>query len=291
MSQWSDHDFEVDGDHYKTAEHFMMGEKARLFGDEETRAKILASNHPGDAKKLGRQVRGFKEPLWTERRVEIVVRGNVAKFGQNPELKAYLLGTGERILVEASPKDKIWGIGLAAKDDGADDPKRWKGLNLLGLCVDPGPSSAQRLKASARKDDQRVRVGKAVWHRGDGVHRRVDDLAGRIHRAPLPVAEVRVRHHQPACVRGAAAPGCVDVPVSGGAPQNAEVTPVVVLPVGIGRKISPRTLGPFDQVQTSSGSRLPVVSKCRVRTATVPVMTSRRASVKAGQIRLMNGLA
>lgn len=135
MSQWSNHDFEVDGDHYKTAEHFMMGEKARLFKDEETRAKILAADHPAEAKKLGRQVRGFKEPIWLAERSEIVVRGNIAKFKQNDGLQDYLIGTGERVLVEASPKDKIWGIGLAERDDGANDPRRWKGLNLLGFAL------------------------------------------------------------------------------------------------------------------------------------------------------------
>ena len=135
MSQWSDHDFVVDDVHYKTAEHFMMGEKARLFGDEQTRARILAADHPAEAKKLGRQVKGFTMPIWTQHRMEIVVRGNIAKFTQHARLQDYLLNTGDRILVEASPKDQIWGIGLGANDDGVEDPRRWKGLNLLGFSL------------------------------------------------------------------------------------------------------------------------------------------------------------
>ncbi len=80
-------------------------------------------------------MRGFDEGTWTARRWDLVVEGNVAKFGQDPALAAYLLGTGSRVLVEASPRDRVWGIGLAAGDERAADPARWRGLNLLGFAL------------------------------------------------------------------------------------------------------------------------------------------------------------
>jgi ribA/ribD-fused uncharacterized protein len=135
LSQWWPAPFTVDGDTYPTAEHFMMAEKARLFGDEETRARILQASHPKAAKALGRKVRGFSEESWCAGRFEIVVRGNLAKFGQNPALREFLENTGDRVLVEASPVDRIWGIGLAADDPRAEYPDQWRGLNLLGFAL------------------------------------------------------------------------------------------------------------------------------------------------------------
>jgi ribA/ribD-fused uncharacterized protein len=135
FSQWWPAAFAVDGTRYPTAEHFMMAEKARLFGDPEALARILASTAPAAAKRLGRQVRGFDERRWAAARFDIVVRGSVAKFGQSPALGAYLLNTGERVLVEASPRDPIWGIGLAERDPLATQPDRWRGLNLLGFAL------------------------------------------------------------------------------------------------------------------------------------------------------------
>jgi ribA/ribD-fused uncharacterized protein len=135
LSQWWTAPFILDGDRYPTAEHSMMAEKARLFGDEETRARILKAPNPGAAKRLGREVRGFEESRWAEARFEIVVRGNREKFGQHPELREFLLGTGKRVLVEASPVDRIWGIGLAAADPRAEHPEQWRGLNLLGFAL------------------------------------------------------------------------------------------------------------------------------------------------------------
>lgn len=113
----------------------MMAGKARIFGDEETRGRILSARSPAEAKKLGRLVRGFDEQVWASERLELVVEGSVAKFGQHPELRAYLLGTRQRVLVEASPVDRVWGIGLASTDDRATDPECWRGLNLLGFAL------------------------------------------------------------------------------------------------------------------------------------------------------------
>lgn len=135
LSQWWEVAFTEHGRVFRSAEHYMMAHKAWLFGDEETAAEILAVSHPGEAKRLGRTVRGFDEAVWAERRYEIVVRGNIAKFGQHPELREFLLGTWRRVLVEASPQDRVWGIGLAASDDRAASAATWQGLNLLGFAL------------------------------------------------------------------------------------------------------------------------------------------------------------
>lgn len=135
LSQWWEGPFIENGVVYQSAEHYMMAGKARLFGDEQTAARILAAGHPKEAKDLGRQVKAFDDAVWSARRFDVVVRGNVAKFGQDPALRAYLLGTGRRILVEASPLDRVWGIGLRAEDERAGRPAEWLGLNLLGFAL------------------------------------------------------------------------------------------------------------------------------------------------------------
>lgn len=135
FSQWYGAPFIVEGDRYPTAEHFMMAEKAALFGDQATRAQVLKAPNPGAAKALGRQVRGFDESKWVENRFSIVTRANHAKFSQNEELGLFLKQTGSRVLVEASPVDKIWGIGLAQDDEKANNPNLWRGLNLLGFAL------------------------------------------------------------------------------------------------------------------------------------------------------------
>jgi len=135
LSQWWNHPFQVGRVGYPTAEHFMMAEKARLFGDEQRLAEILAATSPGAAKAAGRRVVGFDEAVWCDNRVEIVTRGSVAKFSSSPDLRRFLLGTGDRVLVEASPRDRVWGIGLDEHHPDAPYPSRWRGLNLLGLAL------------------------------------------------------------------------------------------------------------------------------------------------------------
>jgi ribA/ribD-fused uncharacterized protein len=135
LSQWWPARFKIDGDSYISAEHCMMAEKARLFGDEETRRSILATSKPGAAKALGRTVRGFSEQLWERYRFDVVVKASAAKFAQNADLRAYLIETGDKVLVEASPVDRVWGIGLAADDARAEQPAAWQGLNLLGFAL------------------------------------------------------------------------------------------------------------------------------------------------------------
>ena len=135
FSQWWTSPFELDGHTYPTAEHWMMAAKARLFGDEETLAKILIASSPSAAKKLGRQVRGFDDARWKAARFDLVTRGNVAKFSSTPKLREHLLATGQTILVEAAPRDQIWGIGLSLDSPAARDPTKWRGLNLLGFAL------------------------------------------------------------------------------------------------------------------------------------------------------------
>ncbi|WP_202918540.1 NADAR family protein [Streptomyces cavernae] len=135
LSQWWPSPFTVDGVSYATAEHWMMASKARLFQDAEAERRALQAPNPALAKKAGRLVRGFDDTVWERERYGIVVEGSVHKFASDPELGAFLRGTGERVLVEASPMDRVWGIGLAADDERAGDPERWRGLNLLGFAL------------------------------------------------------------------------------------------------------------------------------------------------------------
>ncbi|MYQ30516.1 DUF1768 domain-containing protein [Streptomyces sp. SID4956] len=135
LSQWWPSPFTVDGVEYATAEHWMMAAKARLFADAEGERRVLAAGHPSEAKKAGRLVRGFDDEVWRRERFGIVVEGSVHKFAAHGELRSFLLDTGERVLVEASPVDRVWGIGLAADAEGANDPVRWRGPNLLGFAL------------------------------------------------------------------------------------------------------------------------------------------------------------
>ena len=178
LSQWFVHSFSVDGVEYRSAEHWMMAEKARLFDDGEALELILECETPREAKALGRKVRDFDAKLWGDKCFDIVLTGNRAKFGQSDELKEFLTSTafqGRRnqvesdsssfdtqirasnsmlaaeesetyatsanrelsasILVESAPRDRIWGIGLGAKNEKALDPSQWRGRNLLGFVL------------------------------------------------------------------------------------------------------------------------------------------------------------
>ena len=135
LSQWWPCRFEADGVSYTSAEQRMMAEKARLFGDEGTLARILASRDPAICKALGRKVAGYHDAAWAAVRFGVVVGTSLAKFGQSPALRSYLLSTGSDVLVEASPTDAIWGIGMAASDPRVIDPRQWEGENLLGFAL------------------------------------------------------------------------------------------------------------------------------------------------------------
>lgn len=135
LSQWWPCKFEKDSIKYNSAEQWMMAEKARLFADFDVLEQVLKLNDPKKIKSLGRQVSFFDEDVWNFRSYDIVKEGNFLKFSQNPELKKYLLSTENKILVEASPVDTIWGIGMKQNDDGVEDSMNWKGQNLLGFAL------------------------------------------------------------------------------------------------------------------------------------------------------------
>ena len=113
----------------------MMACKAELFGDLDIKERLLLSKEPKLIKALGRQVSNFDQELWDKFKHSIVLMGNWCKFSQNPDLADFLLSTHNRLLVEASPVDKIWGIGLAADHEDATNINKWRGLNLLGFAL------------------------------------------------------------------------------------------------------------------------------------------------------------
>lgn len=135
LSQWFESEFVINGVTYKTAEHWMMAQKAKLFGDTMLANQIVHCCHPRDAKQLGRSVRKFDNDIWDKHKFAYVIEGNIAKFQQNPAIKKFLLSTGNKVLVESSPVDFIWGVGLHATNPAINDPKKWKGENLLGFAL------------------------------------------------------------------------------------------------------------------------------------------------------------
>ena len=135
LSQWFPCYFEVQGIKYFTAEQYMMEQKAVLFGDNKTRARIMAASMPNQFKNLGKQVRPFNSDIWDAHKKEIVVRGNLAKFTQHDAFKNFLISTDGMILAEASPYDTIWGIGMSENEPEIEDPKTWRGENNLGFAL------------------------------------------------------------------------------------------------------------------------------------------------------------
>ncbi|MBE1554001.1 NADAR family protein [Sporosarcina limicola] len=135
LSQWWKEGFEVEINSYCCMEQYMMAEKAMIFDDEEMLERILKSDNPKEIKELGRKVNNFNEAVWEEKRYSTVLNGNYAKFLQNPILMQFLLQTENLILVEASPHDQIWGIGMSSDDKAVNNPFEWKGQNLLGFAL------------------------------------------------------------------------------------------------------------------------------------------------------------
>lgn len=113
----------------------MMAAKARLFNDAEMEKEILKAATPNQAKALGRKVKNFDPKLWDEHKCQIVTQGNLLKFSQNQKFKDFLLSTGDKVLVEASPYDRIWGIGMLETDSRVENPLLWNGENLLGFAL------------------------------------------------------------------------------------------------------------------------------------------------------------
>jgi ribA/ribD-fused uncharacterized protein len=134
FSQWYPHKMTIDGVEYNCCEQYMMAEKARTFGDAEALEAIMKSSDPKYQKAVGKSVKNFSGPLWDRMCREVVFRANLEKFS-DPELKKYLFSFGNEEIVEASPYDKIWGIGLSEDDPDALDKSKWKGTNFLGEAI------------------------------------------------------------------------------------------------------------------------------------------------------------
>ncbi|MBE7169423.1 MAG: NADAR family protein [Williamsia sp.] len=135
FSQWHPSPFTINKATYKTAEHWMMADKAMLFGDFYALGQIMEADTPKRAKELGRKVKGFVSEVWDKESYQIVVEGNRHKFSQHPAFKEFLLSTGDQVIVEASPTDTIWGIGLSQNSEHASTPHQWRGRNLLGFAL------------------------------------------------------------------------------------------------------------------------------------------------------------
>lgn len=132
FSQWHRVEIKIGGKAFNSCEQFMMWSKAMLFGDVHSAHKIMRTDSPKEQKKFGREINGFNEDTWRMFSGGVVYTGNYGKFTQHPNLKSQLLATRGTVLVEASPHDRIWGIGLAEEDPRAKHRKEWRGLNLLG---------------------------------------------------------------------------------------------------------------------------------------------------------------
>lgn len=132
FSQWHPAGFELGGQHFVTAEQWMMVQKAQLFDDHVRAEAIMRASDPAEQKRQGQQVARFDQARWDACKLDIVYRGNLAKFDQNPGALRQLLNTGDAMLVEANPRDWIWGIGLAINDPAVHQPGVWRGANFLG---------------------------------------------------------------------------------------------------------------------------------------------------------------
>ncbi|MBB1509960.1 NADAR family protein [Tessaracoccus sp. MC1756] len=127
--------FESDGELFRTVEHYIAWRKATLFGDKHSAQRVLRAEAPTTARAIGRTVRPFNDEVWKSHRFDVAVAANVAKFAADPQLADHLRSTGRSVLVNASPIDRVWGIGLSADDPAAQDPTRWPGLNIQGFAL------------------------------------------------------------------------------------------------------------------------------------------------------------
>ncbi len=134
-SQWYPSNFEEFGERFNCTEQFMMAAKAKVFNDEAAYQKIMETTQPDQQKFIGRKVRGFDAETWDKVARDYVTLGNYDKFTQDHELAMYLTENVDKWFVEASPYDKIWGIGLRENDPLVHDKDNWLGTNWLGECI------------------------------------------------------------------------------------------------------------------------------------------------------------
>lgn len=127
--------FVIDFVAYTSVEQYFMSRKAAMFGDFETLGKIMKAEHPAEQKKLGREVKGFNGEIWDYWKYKVMIDGTLAKFTSSKHLTDTMLDTHDKVLVEASPTDLIWGVGLHYNDDKILDKDNWRGQNQLGKAL------------------------------------------------------------------------------------------------------------------------------------------------------------
>ena len=132
FSNWTDTLFVWNNRKLHNAETGMMIQKALLFKDMPAVKRMMIHQNPRLVKHIGRTVENFDKDIWHEKCVDLVVEILLCKFSQNADCKEELLSSGNKVIVESSVYDNIWGIGLATNDDRILDEANWKGLNLLG---------------------------------------------------------------------------------------------------------------------------------------------------------------
>jgi ribA/ribD-fused uncharacterized protein len=145
-SQWAHSPFVWDGKEFPTAEHFMMYHKCLTFEDHARAEQVLKYPGPDQVKAIGRQIENYDDDTWAAVRFNVVTYGNILKFSQNPKFYDVLRRDymeGDKILVEASPEDRVWGIGKHETDEGLDNIDNWNGQNLLGYAI---MEAGERLK-------------------------------------------------------------------------------------------------------------------------------------------------
>lgn len=135
FSNWYPQSFDHEGKRYNCSEQYMMYKKAMLFKDTDVAEMIMEQAHPRKQKFLGRQVRGFDQEVWMAKCQDIMVPALVSKFTQDTYSLNCMLDSVGTTIVEASPYDKVWGIGMTKDDPRATNPTQWDGLNLLGVVL------------------------------------------------------------------------------------------------------------------------------------------------------------
>lgn len=135
LSNWFESNFDIGGVTYFCVEQYMMAMKAKTFNDNIILQKIMQSNDQKEVKQLGREVKNYVDDIWVKERIKVVYDGNMAKFSQNEGLKNYILHTNDKILVEASPYDNIWGVKLGKDNRLINNPNNWLGENYLGFTL------------------------------------------------------------------------------------------------------------------------------------------------------------
>ena len=154
-SQWYPSKFTIDGIEYNCAEQYMMAKKAELFGDKEHYDLIMDTDDPSWQKAFGRAVKNFDKKKWEEVAKKHVYDANYAKFDQNIDLLAELISYGDREIVEASPTDRIWGIGLGLNNKNIYDRRLWDGTNWLGEVI-------MKVRVSLLKKERKNEVSRSI---------------------------------------------------------------------------------------------------------------------------------